>query len=168
MYRSLCCKDLLLTGKLSLGPSHWRLNTQLLENEEYVKTINESIPKWKTECNNNDSFVIWEYLKYKIRPFSISFSKRIASSHRNKISNLEELLNELKSQHEGNNNKSDEIELIQDNLNLEYEKMARGTILRSKAQYYEEGEKCTKYFFNLEKDNKEYHSKIKRWRCRHY
>ena len=32
--------------------------------------------------------------------------------------------------------------------------MARGTILRSKAQYYEEGEKCTEYFFNLEKDNK--------------
>ena len=36
------------------------------------------------------------------------------------------------------------MELIQDNFNLEYEKMARGTILRSKAQYHEEGEKGTK------------------------
>ena len=48
--------------KLSLGPSHWRFNTRLLESEEYVKTINESILKWKRECNNNDSFIILEHL----------------------------------------------------------------------------------------------------------
>ena len=39
-------------------------------------------------------------------------------------------------------------------MELEYDKIAKGTIVRSKVQFYEEGEKCTKYFLNLEKSNK--------------
>ena len=32
--------------------------------------------------------------------------------------------------------------------------MANGAILQSKVQWYEEGEKCSKYFLSLEKHNK--------------
>ena len=39
-------------------------------------------------------------------------------------------------------------------LEQEYNNIAEGTILRSRVQYYEQGEKCTKYFLNLEKSNK--------------
>ena len=37
---------------------------------------------------------------------------------------------------------------------MEYENKAKGSILRSKVKFYEEGEKCTKYFLCQEKSNK--------------
>ena len=49
---------------------------------------------------------------------------------------------------------SDSLSVLQQKLESEYDIIAKNTILKSKVQYYEEGEKCTQFFFNLEKRNK--------------
>ena len=49
---------------------------------------------------------------------------------------------------------SDSLSVLQQKKESEYDIIAKNTILKSKVQYYEEGEKCTQFFFNLEKRNK--------------
>ena len=47
-----------LVHTLSSGPSHWRLNTSMLEKEEYVTAVKEGIlPKWKLECVDQNDFI---------------------------------------------------------------------------------------------------------------
>ena len=40
------------------------------------------------------------------------------------------------------------------NLEKYYDYVTEGMIIRSRVKWYEDGEKCTKYFLNLEKGNK--------------
>ena len=49
--------------------------------------------------------------------------------------------------------KQDEYNLIKSELEFIYNKKALGSIIRSRCQYFEENEKNTKYFLNLEKRN---------------
>ena len=46
---------------------------------------------------------------------------------------------------------SDQVAETQRKINSYYEKRTKGTIFRSRARWYGEGERSTKYFFNLEK-----------------
>jgi hypothetical protein len=46
-----------------------------------------------------------------------------------------------------------EYERVKLEYELLYHHHMKGLIIRSKAKWYEEGEKCTKYFMNLEKRN---------------
>ena len=102
----------------------------------------------------NDTYltdqVKWELLKYKIRKFAINFSKKLAQNSRKlqrdletKIKNLEhniineDIFNEYKTA-------KDELENFCDNI-------VTGVKIRSKCNWYQYGEKSTKYFLNLEK-----------------
>ena len=105
------------------------------------------------ELNTNtflDNQLKWELLKYKIRRFTISYCKQrnkkdVAERKylENKLKNLENVLDNydnLESYH----NIKNKIEEI-------YEKKAEGARIRSKCLWYEEGEKSSKFFLNLEK-----------------
>ena len=63
-------------SQTSKGPSHWRLNVSLLEDKEYNKEIRNLIEG--EENFNSDPRKKWEILKYRIREFSIKFSKNKA------------------------------------------------------------------------------------------
>ena len=120
------------------------------------KFAKNNIQKWKSECSDqNDSVTTWEFLKFKIREFSIGFSKKIAYERRNRITTLEKQIRELQSKGNAMSEcESDSLSVLQQKLESEYNIIAKNTILKSKVQYYEEGEKCTQFFFNLEKRNK--------------
>ena len=45
------------------------------------------------------------------------------------------------------------IQNVKSTLNLFYDRTAEGVKIRSKCQWYEKGEKSTKFFLNLEKKN---------------
>lgn len=64
---------------LRRGPAYWRFNTSLLNDEVYVSQLRELIPGWKEEywieTEQNDPIALWEILKYKIRQFTIKYSK---------------------------------------------------------------------------------------------
>ena len=80
----------------------------------------------------------WEFLKYKVRQFSQVYSKRKACERREKRVNLEKRLKSWK--------------VISQKTLLQ--KKSLGAILRSKVRWYEDGEKSTKCFLNLEKSNR--------------
>ena len=57
------------------GPSYWKTNSSLMEDEDYVSAINEKIPEWLAEFNEvTDKRVLWDLIKYRVRQFTIKYS----------------------------------------------------------------------------------------------
>ena len=91
----------------------------------------------------------WKFLKYKIRKFSISFSKNLAKTEWIIQTNLENWIKTL----EQNLKNEDFYAYNLCKLELEniYDKKAEGAKTRRKCQWYQHEEKPTKFFLNHEK-----------------
>jgi exonuclease III len=84
------------TGNCPKGPSHWRLNTSLLNDEDYVNHIKNNLAIWEKEHPGNNPKLQWEYIKHKIREFSIKYSKTKAKALRRQVDELEKQLRQYK------------------------------------------------------------------------
>lgn len=79
-----CFIDLILesTRKEIRNKGYWKFNARLLQNEEYCAKIRELLK----ENDHNSSFEShvgkWEFIKFKIRHFSIQFSKELIKKKR--------------------------------------------------------------------------------------
>lgn len=91
----------------------------------------------------------------EIRAFTIKFSKKKAKIKRDEESALMSEMMKLQTKLQTTYSDSDKIEL--DKLKTKLSKIAsvktRGAIVRSRARWYEHGERNSKYFYNLEKTN---------------
>ena len=57
------------------GPSYWKINSSLMEDEDYVSAINEKILEWLAEFNEvTDKRVPWDLIKYRVKQFTIKYS----------------------------------------------------------------------------------------------
>ena len=102
-----------------------------------------------------DARLRWELIKMKLRGIIIPFAKNRAT--RLYIENLEKQLAELDFtilNHTGSQMdlffKQSQLEKLKKELQHSYDKKGEGTIFRSTLRWTEQGEKPTKYFFNLE------------------
>ena len=105
------------------------------------------------EPNTNislDNQLKWELLKYQIRRFTMSYCKQSTKKEvaerkylENKLKNLENVLDNYENLQSYHN--------IKDKIKEMYEKKTEGTTIGSKCLWYEEGEKSSKFFLNLEK-----------------
>nr|BAC82613.1 pol-like protein [Danio rerio] len=132
------------------GPGVWVLNTAVLKNEDYVLSVKEIIQKEKgNEIYNEDKRMWWENVKYLVKKFTIKYCRQLQNCKKYKEKELKEKLeNELKNENGKNIQK---IKELQGRLNEMEEEKFEGARLRSKAKFTVEGEKCTKFFFDLEK-----------------
>ena len=89
-------------------------------------------------------------MKYEIRKFSISFSKNLAKTERIIQTNLESRIKTLE-QNLKNEEDFNAYSLCRLELENIYDKKAEGAKIRSKCEWYQHGEKPTKFFLNLEK-----------------
>ena len=98
----------------------------------------------------------WEFLKYKIRFFVRIYAKEKAAFRWARRSHLEEKVKSLESAISSDSGAEILHDYSETKTELEkvYNHIAEGIILRSRAQWYEEGEKSTSYFLRLEKRNK--------------
>ena len=96
-----------------------------------------------------DPQVIWEFLKYEIRKFSMEFSKLQAQNTKKEKMFLENKLKKL----ENNTSYTENLEYIdcRNKLDEIYEQKINGIRIRSICDWYEYGEKSSKIFLNLEK-----------------
>ena len=128
-----------------------------MDDEDFVTLINESVPKWLDEFSSvMHKRLLWDLIKYRVRQVAMKYSKEKARQRRKKNSDIEaslrtceERCNELPSA--GN---QEELEMLQMEYDSIYEQIAKGAIIRSKATWYEKGEKSNKYFLNLETHKK--------------
>ena len=146
----------LVSQAKSLFPGFWKLNTSLLANPEYVKTITSELPTWVEQANNlSNDRIKWDWLKFKIKMSSVAFSKKMSRERRT----LEEELNSKyqdalnRFQQNPSNVTKQEAEKLKSELEALYDQKVEGIIVRSRARWHEHGEKNSKYFLNLEKVN---------------
>jgi hypothetical protein len=90
-------------------------------------------------------------LKFEIKKFTIRFSKKAAKQKRMQKDSLEKKLEQLRNLEVSPENA--EYEAAQDALDAIYNDTAIGIRIRSKCDWYELGEKSSKFFLNLEKRN---------------
>lgn len=136
------------------GPSHWIFNSSLLDDDNYVNLITSRCQDWLIEFQDvDDKRLLWDLVKYRIRQNTISYSKTKAKERKNKLADLENRLkrsDELCACNPTEQNKLD-LEELKGEYDSMYDYITRGKIIRSKATWYEKGEKNNKYFLGLEK-----------------
>ena len=138
------------------GNGYWKFNSSLVSDNKYVTDLCTEIEKWQQKYETmQDDRIIWELFKYEIRKFTMSYcsqKKLDKNLHESlKLKELEELEENLSL------NPSDEsilkIEQVRKEIRDIEEEKIKGSIIRSKIRWVEEGEKSSKFFFNLEKQN---------------
>ena len=91
----------------------------------------------------------------EIRALTIKYSKRKARKKRDEETSLQTGLINIQNKLQANYNEDDKIKM--DKLKAKLSKIealkTQGTIVRSRARWYEYGEKNNKYFYSLEKTN---------------
>ena len=138
------------------GSGFWKFNNSLLSDTNYVELLTFKIPMYaKKHEQVNDKGLYWEMIKMEIRAFTIAFSKKKAKRKRDEelllLSEMMRLQTKLQTSY------SDSLKTELERTKRKLSKIAgiktRGTIVRSRARWYEHGEWNSKYFYNLEKRN---------------
>ena len=144
-------------SELKRGPGTWKFNKSLLEDDDFKERISSHYPR----IHVKDEQLSWELIKMKISMETIKYSKEKRCKLRKRELILQRELQDL--DHKMCNTG---FEILDPNVLLEYqaakqelkkiyENRGKAAIFRSKLKWFEQGEKPTKYFFNLEKMNYE-------------
>ena len=123
----------------------------LIKDQKYINEIKDLIRSFDTK--NDCNFIRqlkWGLLKYEICKFIIHYTKGLAKERKEKMLNLESELKNLEISLDEANNLG-KYNSVKNELDGTYYHIAEGIRIRSKCDWYEHGEKSTKYFFNLER-----------------
>ncbi len=133
----------------------WRHNNLLNTNKNFIEELKVMIKNINYEDLKNQQ-ARWEFMKYKIGQFSRNFSKKLAKERRE---GKERTLKELEEATDGFGNRRKEITeedfiKLKMKIQVKLEEEEKATIFRANTKFYEEGEKCTAYFFRQIKANR--------------
>ena len=121
----------------------------------YVTALKINIPIFKKKYEETrDLGLKWDLIKMEKRGFTLQYSKRKAKKYRDEEKSLLKKVNDLQAKAESNPhdvNTRLELELTRSWLRKIMASKTNGSILRSKAQWFKQGEHNTKYFYGLEK-----------------
>ena len=97
-----------------------------------------------------DPWVLWDFIKYKILNETITYSKQVAKERRKKLSTLERNIQEyaMKCDNDATAENLNNPEILQTEYDRQYDYIAREAMIRSRANWYEQGEKSNKYCLN--------------------
>ena len=149
----------LKTGnKHEKGRGFWKFNSSLLHDPVYVDKIKNVIRETTQNYEGlEDKRMLWEIIKLEIRtqtiPYCVMKKRQKEKTERDlnkRFTTLFEKVNSGARIEKETWQEFSQVKLQLDNLERE---RARGVIIRSKAQWVEEGEKNTSYFLRLEKHN---------------
>ena len=138
--------------------TYWKFNNSLCKNALYVQQMKEEILKLKEELQVEiqDKRVLWDFLKLKIRQFTQDFSKKFAKERKKQRQKLEvevkELEDRLKNQVDQDAYKV--LEMKKRELQAAYDYVNEGIKVRSRASWYECGERDVRFFTQLMQSNK--------------
>ena len=149
------------------GPGYWKFNASLLEDKNFVEQVSTKIPGFINQYQGvADKGLLWELVKMEIRAYTINFSKQRAKQQKNDEAELVKKAQNLKRKLP--KKETQELLAEHDKIIRELESISlqrtRGACLRSKARWFEWGERSSKYFLNLEKRNyqNKYINKLKK------
>ena len=149
-----------IKNEFARGPGLWKFNNTLLEDENYKELIEFYYPQILVKYREiTDKQLLWELRKMELRAKTIKYSKEKRSKLRNEEKALQEELQELDgkicNKDAFDQETLEKYEAAKDKLKRIHDTRGKEAIFRSKTKWFEQGEKPTKYFFNLEKNNYE-------------
>ena len=132
---------------------YWKFNNSLLDQKEFVDrliaVVNELLEEGKGKLTPSQ---LRELVKFNIGKFSLKQSTEKARKSRMEINELhnriKKLEDDLALSLEDN---TAEINSVKSKIQDYYERKTKSSIFRCKARWLGEGERSSKYFFNLEK-----------------
>ena len=79
------------------GAGYWKLNSSLLLDLDYIKTMKQSIQRDLEALESKDAINVWETLKKRIQKTTQNFARKKCSERNTVISQLNEIITELES-----------------------------------------------------------------------
>ena len=150
-------KAVSLTLQLStfkFGKGLFKLNTSLLQDENYKNIIIKEIKNTQLEYQALNPHLLWDMIKVNVREASQQYSrfksrenKLAEERHIQKLSKLEQAY----SQSPNDDSLLNKINKIQTKMEITDLNRARGAQVRSRVKFVEDDEKNTAFFRNLEK-----------------
>jgi len=143
------------------GPGFWKFNVSLLSDRNYTNLIKDTIKEAITDNEGSSPNLLLDTVKCRIRGASIKYSSYMKRKNKNNFEKWNAELTELESLLPTLNENSQlnptlvRIDEIKGHIENYINKATASAAFRSRALYYEEGEKSTKYFYNLEKANRD-------------
>ena len=134
------------------GKGYWKLNNLLLNDKAYCENIISIFQNTVDEYNDKiDLHSLWELCKIRFKEYSIKYS--IIRKRNNNVTKLEHEITSLDNYLQDNkNDKYISEKWIQ--LKAKYDKLliekSDGAKIRARVKWWEEGERSTSYFLNLE------------------
>lgn len=140
-------------SRVARGGGYWHFNKSLLNDEFFCFDIRHCISLNKhKESYVNDTLQWYEDLKADFKIISIWHSRRLAKERRKNIKKLQKAIkHEYKKAAKYVNYDLSLCKKLESDLHTIEVNICEGAIIRAKIKQIEEGEKSTKYFFNLEK-----------------
>ena len=133
------------------GCGYWKFNTTLLSDHTFVNMMNNELDKVMEKLEQEAPQKRWQEIKDTIRKIAVKYSRTKGSQDRLIISQLSEQVNEYESSLPLNSEQDKMYEQTKADLEDKMMERIQGVMFRSKAKWYECGEKNTKYFYSLEK-----------------
>ena len=147
--------DFSLDNLTKRGPGVWRFNNSLLSDPDFKNLVSSAIADFKLKISCFDSLRDWwDSLKIEIRKVCVNFC---VCKHKSLNANRILLTKQLIRAKNGSRDTSI-INDLENQLSSLISKQADGAKIRSRAQWFEEGEKPTRYFFRLEQKRAESNS----------
>ena len=134
--------------------AYWHFNNSLLENESYKELIRLFWLDWqKQKCDFPSIASWWDFDNIHIKSITQTFSSKIAKEKRQAFLEINKIIDELQSTPDLSSQTKNSLAEQKNALNLLLKYEAQGALVRSRFQYINETDSCSKYFFNLEKSN---------------
>ncbi len=148
----------IVTSQHERGPGFWKFNCSLLKDKDYCNNVNRWIHETREEYNNNTCpKLVLEVAKMKVRGETIKYASAKKKNRENTIKILEKRIEALEREIEQNTEndleKEKSLKDSKNELEMIIAEKTKGAMIRSRMRWVEEGEKSTKFFFNLEKRN---------------
>ena len=137
--------------QIERGSGYWKLNTLLLQNKDYIDYMNDELDKAINSMTQKSPIEKWESIKARIKKATLRYSRNKAGLDKLLLAQLSEKVNEYEAHFPLPEVEDKLYEQTKHDLEDKVLEKVCGTMFRSKARWYEHGERNTKYFYALEK-----------------
>ena len=140
------------------GRGFWKFNSSLLKDPDYIDLVNTKINECIEKYDDlEDKSLKWDMIKCEIRGATVSYSSHLAKQRRSDERQLNSKLKTLEEEIDKSVNPEqkliDEYNCTKEELEKIELHKTHGLLIRSRADWIEDGEKNTKYFLQLQNRN---------------
>ena len=132
-------------NEIKRGKGYWKMSNDVIQSSFFKQKFDVFWNDWKETLHRSENLISWwDLTKIKIKQLTIWCSKEIAMEKSFKINEIDFMLSKTTLNEQERDNLLKEKKTI-------FENRAEGAKIRSRVNWFEQGETSSKYFHNLEK-----------------